>query len=322
MITQLCHDLDHPGQNNSFQIRAQSELSFLYNDKSVLENHHSSRTFKILRSKSCNITQVLTDVAFRELRKVIVDCILATDMTSHFGLTADLRDCATRYLEVSEFNVEKNVSHKREASYSQPKSTSKVPPNRAVSKSFTAATSNEVNSQSVSGALSVADRLVFAKALLHCADISNPTRPWNTSKVWADRVLEEFFKQGDMEKKQNWPVSPNMDRETTSQSQMSLNFIDFIVAPVFLQLVGLMPGVWSICETMAANRKKWEQELESKLLLQEMAFGPGKPSVSESSAAQSNQPELNNEAELEKWQRRHSAFERMMNTSVVAVDKS
>ncbi|KAK7879048.1 hypothetical protein WMY93_030801 [Mugilogobius chulae] len=35
---------------------------------------------------------------------------------------------------------------------------------------------------------------------LKCADICNPCRPWELSKQWSEKVTEEFFQQGDIEK--------------------------------------------------------------------------------------------------------------------------
>lgn len=60
--------------------------------------------------------------------------------------------------------------------------------------------------------------------------------------------------QGDQEKKEGLPVSPNMDRETTSQAQLSLNFTDFIVAPLMVALTNLVPGNALACEHMSARR--------------------------------------------------------------------
>ena len=39
------------------------------------------------------------------------------------------------------------------------------------------------------------ERLLVAKVLLHCADISNPTKAWACSRRWAERVSEEFCMQ-------------------------------------------------------------------------------------------------------------------------------
>ena len=40
LVCALIHDVDHPGTNNSFEVATKSRLSILYNDISVLENHH------------------------------------------------------------------------------------------------------------------------------------------------------------------------------------------------------------------------------------------------------------------------------------------
>ena len=40
LVSTLVHDVDHNGLNNNFHINSQSPLAVLYNDISVLENHH------------------------------------------------------------------------------------------------------------------------------------------------------------------------------------------------------------------------------------------------------------------------------------------
>ena len=42
LVSTLVHDVDHNGLNNNFHINSQSPLAVLYNDISVLENHHCS----------------------------------------------------------------------------------------------------------------------------------------------------------------------------------------------------------------------------------------------------------------------------------------
>ena len=38
------------------------------------------------------------------------------------------------------------------------------------------------------------------KALVHAADIGNPSRPFDICKEWALKILAEFFQQGDKER--------------------------------------------------------------------------------------------------------------------------
>lgn len=41
----LMHDIKHPGNNNDFEIKNNSDLALRYNNKSVLENHHCYLSF-------------------------------------------------------------------------------------------------------------------------------------------------------------------------------------------------------------------------------------------------------------------------------------
>ena len=68
----ICHDLDHPGYNNAYQINARTELALRYNDISPLENHHCAVAFEILESKDCNIFQNLSKEQFRKLREGMI----------------------------------------------------------------------------------------------------------------------------------------------------------------------------------------------------------------------------------------------------------
>lgn len=66
------HDLEHTGTNNQFHITSKSELALLYNDQSVLENHHISTAFRIMRDSDKNITQNLDDNQWREFRSNVI----------------------------------------------------------------------------------------------------------------------------------------------------------------------------------------------------------------------------------------------------------
>ncbi|KAJ8413360.1 hypothetical protein AAFF_G00093560 [Aldrovandia affinis] len=68
---------------------------------------------------------------------------------------------------------------------------------------------------------------------LKCADICNPCRPWELSKQWSERVTDEFFHQGDVEKKHRLEVSPLCDRQTNSVGQIQIGFMTYVVEPLF-----------------------------------------------------------------------------------------
>uniref|UniRef100_A0A673KTC4 Phosphodiesterase n=1 Tax=Sinocyclocheilus rhinocerous TaxID=307959 RepID=A0A673KTC4_9TELE len=83
MTAAVCHDLDHPGYNNTYQINARTELAVRYNDISPLENHHCAVAFQILSLPECNIFANVDPEAFKQIRQAIITLILATDMARH-----------------------------------------------------------------------------------------------------------------------------------------------------------------------------------------------------------------------------------------------
>lgn len=109
------------------------------------------------------------------------------------------------------------------------------------------------------------DALTIMKAIVHTADISNPAKRWELSKKWSDRVIEEFFTQGDREKKEGLAVSPNCDRNSTNQDELSINFTDFIVAPFFFSITKLLPKAIKACRSLEDNRNSWNNLLTNRL---------------------------------------------------------
>ena len=91
VISAVVHDVDHPGNTNMFEVNSQSYLSLLYNDQSVLENHHCSTAFQLMRKPSSNIFNGLTKATASEMRKTIVTCIMSTDMSVHFQLVDETK---------------------------------------------------------------------------------------------------------------------------------------------------------------------------------------------------------------------------------------
>ena len=96
---------------------------------------------------------------------------------------------------------------------------------------------------------------------LHTADISNPAKPAKISEKWTDKVYEEFFRQGDTEKKLGIQVSLMCDRETTSINKAMIGFINFVVKPTIDILVNIIPEVNDYSEYIRGNLKKYETAL-------------------------------------------------------------
>ncbi|XP_033322464.2 phosphodiesterase 9 [Megalopta genalis] len=92
IVSCICHDLDHPGYNNIYQINARTELALRYNDISPLENHHCSVAFRVLEAPECNILASLDNATYRIVREGIIRCILATDMARHNEILGQFTD--------------------------------------------------------------------------------------------------------------------------------------------------------------------------------------------------------------------------------------
>uniref|UniRef100_A0A3B1IPV4 Phosphodiesterase n=1 Tax=Astyanax mexicanus TaxID=7994 RepID=A0A3B1IPV4_ASTMX len=77
------HDVDHPGVSNQFLINTNSELALMYNDESVLENHHLAVGFKLLHQENCDIFQNLSKRQRQSLRKLVIDMVHTHTLYTH-----------------------------------------------------------------------------------------------------------------------------------------------------------------------------------------------------------------------------------------------
>jgi GAF domain-containing protein len=86
LLGAVVHDIDHPGNTNLFEINSQSDLAIRYNDQSVLENHHCSTAFRLMRKTNMQVLARLPKGTAVEVRKYVISCVMATDMAVHFEL--------------------------------------------------------------------------------------------------------------------------------------------------------------------------------------------------------------------------------------------
>ena len=67
-----------------------------------------------------------------------------------------------------------------------------------------------------------ADKKLVMNIAIKCADINNPTKPASQCQKWTDMIMDEFYKQGDEEKKRNLPVSMFMNRDTPDTAKCQI----------------------------------------------------------------------------------------------------
>jgi len=81
LVSAGAHDMEHNGVNNTFHVNSMSPIAILYNNRSVLENHHCSAAWTLLQEDESNILQGLSHEEIVEFRHIFIQNILATDMT-------------------------------------------------------------------------------------------------------------------------------------------------------------------------------------------------------------------------------------------------
>lgn len=84
VVSALVHDLDHPGHTNSFEIKIKSKLASMYDNQSVLENHHCATACRILQKPGSE--SMLPSSHIEYICNVVSACVLATDMSVHSNL--------------------------------------------------------------------------------------------------------------------------------------------------------------------------------------------------------------------------------------------
>ncbi|KAH8863568.1 cAMP-specific 3',5'-cyclic phosphodiesterase 4B [Schistosoma japonicum] len=228
LFASAIHDVDHPGVTNQFLVNTGHELALQYNDASVLENHHLYMAFKILTEKDCDIFANLGGKKRQTLRRMVIELVLATDMSKHMSLLADLR------------------------------------------------TMVETKKVSGSGMLNLdnyADRIQILQNMIHCADLSNPAKPLRLYRKWTGRLIEEFFRQGDKERKLSLEISPMCDRESVEVEKSQVSFIDFVCHPLWETWCDLVhPCAQLVLDTLEDNRDWYEcQAKEPKLKVAQLA---------------------------------------------------
>ena len=80
------------GRNNIYEINSRAKLALRYNDSSPLEQHHVATVFSLIFKYKLNIFEGFSTETFNEVRNVIIECILATDMKVRFMLLSKFKE--------------------------------------------------------------------------------------------------------------------------------------------------------------------------------------------------------------------------------------
>jgi hypothetical protein len=100
LMASIGHDVGHPGVNNHFMVTTSTPLAILYNDKSVLESFHTMSFFHLVKEHCFSqLTDLRSNPNYAIFRKIVVNSILATDMSMHDEYVEKIKLQATRIKE-------------------------------------------------------------------------------------------------------------------------------------------------------------------------------------------------------------------------------
>eukprot|EP00421_Protoceratium_reticulatum_P055049 CAMPEP_0168493230 /NCGR_PEP_ID=MMETSP0228-20121227/70618_1 /TAXON_ID=133427 /ORGANISM="Protoceratium reticulatum, Strain CCCM 535 (=CCMP 1889)" /LENGTH=265 /DNA_ID=CAMNT_0008510019 /DNA_START=11 /DNA_END=808 /DNA_ORIENTATION=+ len=226
LIAGAIHDVGHPGTSNLFQSKTMSPMAIRYNDKSILENMHSD-------DPNCNWFAMLPLDFRQEGSSASVPPVNLSQYVRkglvHMVLATDMAKHAQGVQELKIFVEDQAETSGEDQNHKQE-------------------------------ALDI--KLTVLGTILHAADISSPTKPRPIMLQWTQRILEEFWNQGDEEQRRGLTISPlcNREAERIAVPKGQIGFITYVVQPLFAPLTQLMPEVKKAYDLLLENRAFWEEE--------------------------------------------------------------
>jgi hypothetical protein len=233
IIAALGHDIGHPGLTNNFQINASTDMAITYNDISCLENFHCAKLFKTIKIDDNNIFEILNDTDYKLIRKRIISEILATDMANHGKVMTLIKAKIPNELFENKVNI--NENRKFELLSKNPKTQFE-------------------------------EQQSLLDYLIHAADLAHNTKLFKISITWVELLTNEFWFQGDKEKRMNLPVSFLCDRIGYDIPSSQVGFIKGFVIPTFDILITMFPTLSYTVENAKINLNKWQKLVEEHRL--------------------------------------------------------
>jgi len=220
IISAMGHDLGHPGYNNNFHVNACTDLALTYNDSSCLENYHTSLLFRILKEDENNIFEKLSAQNYKTIRKRMISQILATDMANH-GEVISLIKAKIRSCEEEGQKRFNLLSGNEKAKYDE--------------------------------------QQILLNYLIHSADLGHNTKKFEISIQWVELLSNEFWMQGDIERKKGIQISFLCDRNKIDVPISQVGFIKGFIITTFDCLVSMFPSLKYTIDNTVNNLNEWQK---------------------------------------------------------------
>ena len=229
VVSATGHDLGHPGYNNNFHVNSNSELALTYNDISCLENFHTSTLFRILRKDENNIFENMDVNDYKQIRKRMVNQILATDMINH----AMVLSCVNA--KISEWKINNNSKEKKKFVFLSGVEKTKFD-----------------------------EQQMMLNYLIHAADLGHNTQKFDISIHWVELLTQEFWNQGDKEKEKKLNISFLCDRNNVDVPPSQVGFLKGFILSTFDILATIFPNLKFTLDNAKDNIKEWQKLADQK----------------------------------------------------------
>jgi hypothetical protein len=224
----LIHDLDHPGNNNDFEVKRGTELAQRYSNESVLEMHSITEGLKLCKENAeLDWLSSFENAEDREyVENFMAKAILATDPAKHGGVVRE----ALAFLEKGP----KSFGTGDEETYFDINNTQ--------------------------------HRIFIGRLFLHSADISNPLHcSFEVARDWAVRVTTEFSRQAMKEKQLDLPVTSFMDGLDNEYTiaKVQISFFGFMVQPLYDAIGKLFPKLKHLNDWGEKNCDRYREIIQA-----------------------------------------------------------
>ncbi|KAG4085513.1 hypothetical protein H8356DRAFT_1014296 [Neocallimastix lanati (nom. inval.)] len=107
LVSCICHDIDHRGTNNQFQVSAKTMLAVESSD-STMERHHFNHTINILSLPDHNIFKNLSKEDYKRALNIMESCIISTDLSVFFKNLKSINELGDKYINGEDLDLQNN----------------------------------------------------------------------------------------------------------------------------------------------------------------------------------------------------------------------
>uniref|UniRef100_A0A6T8JUN8 Phosphodiesterase n=3 Tax=Hemiselmis andersenii TaxID=464988 RepID=A0A6T8JUN8_HEMAN len=108
-------------------------------------------------------------------------------------------------------------------------------------------------------------KTLILQAAIKIADIGHLYASHDVHIKWSERLEEEMWRQGDVEKQRSMKVSFLMDRDKPGVTKSQPGFVDFVVRPLFETWVACFPKCQTLMDRVEANYHYWKLKEQEQI---------------------------------------------------------